>query len=74
MSFIKLMNSQIFKIQSCLWFQQAQNTANELGSKETFLKTWNFLLNNNGTLNLLALPVFSVVLHYKPFHYLTANF
>ena len=33
-------------------FNKFRDTATELGSKETFWKTWNFLLNNNGNLNI----------------------
>ena len=33
-------------------FNKLRDTSNNLGSKETFLSTWNPLLNNNGTLNI----------------------
>ena len=37
-------------LDSC--FNKLRDTADELGSKKTFLRTWNSILNNNGNLNI----------------------
>ena len=41
-----------FKCNLVSCFNKLRNTTNKLGSKETFLKTWNSLLDNNGNLNI----------------------
>ena len=39
-------------VQLKFYLHLAQNAASELGSKETFVKAWSYLLNNNGNLNI----------------------
>ena len=39
-----------FNLASCI--NKLRNTAIELGSKDTFLKSWDTLLSNNGCLNI----------------------
>ena len=37
-------------LDSC--FNKLRDTADDLDSKKTFLRTWNSILNNNGNLNM----------------------
>ena len=41
-----------FKCNIASRFNKLRDTATELDSKETFLKTWSSVLNNNGNLNI----------------------
>ena len=53
MDMIKLMNSLTLNVMLPLAStSKLRDTATKLGSKETFLKTWNSLLNNYGNLNI----------------------
>ena len=45
------MNSHTLNAVLLLLSKELRDTAIELGSKYTFFKTWNSLLNNNGSLN-----------------------
>ena len=50
-----------FKYNLVSRFNKLQDTATELGSKYTFLKTWNFLLNYNQNLNIQFNSFFCVM-------------
>ena len=41
-----------FKCNLVSRFNKLRDTADDLGSKKTFLRTWNFILSNNGNLDI----------------------
>ena len=51
-----------FKYILVSWFDKLQDTATELGSGDTFLRTWNFLLNYNQSLNIQFNSFLSIIL------------
>ena len=53
-----------------------RDTANDLGSEDTFFKIWNFLPNNNGSLNIqfnwltlfiIEMPHYAVITYGKTY-------
>ena len=51
-AFYKIDELSNFRCSLVSRLNKLRDTANKLGSKGTFLRTWNSLLNNNGTLNI----------------------